>query len=457
MTIASADLTAAQPLSLPNLLAFSTPGLCIGALSIAMTVYLPRYYAGHYGLGLALVGAAFGGVRLTDTLFDSFVGVAMDKTRTRLGRFRPWMMLGAPAMMLAMFLLFNPPVAVSLSYLVVCLIVYYVANSLILLSHYAWASAVAVNSHDRSRVFGVMQMVATLGAIAILLLPIVLTKMGHGKPGYHMSAMGWFIFAIAPLGIALAAMTTRDPAPRGAPNPGFTLANYLKMAMRPDMRRIIMAEFCLNLGPGWMSALYLFFFHDARGFSFAEANVLLLIYICASVLGAAGMGWLATRLGKHRTLMTSSTIYSLGLVVMVFLPKGMFGLVAVFMFMQGFVASSFILLNRAMVADVGDAVRLESGRNDISLLYSMITTAQKIALALSITLSFLALSLIGYQAKEGATNTPEAIFGMQLVYVIGPVFFVMLGGACFIGYELNAKRHAEIRATLDSRDAAAAV
>ncbi|HEX4742776.1 MAG TPA: hypothetical protein VH353_15725, partial [Caulobacteraceae bacterium] len=46
-----------------------------------------------------------------------------------------------------------------------------------------------------------------------------------------------------------------------------------------------------------------------------------------------------------------------------------------------------------------------------------------------------------------------AISGMELVYIIGPIVFVMLGGACFIGYRLDSKRHAEIRTQLAILDA----
>ena len=83
--------------------------------------------------------------------------------------------------------------------------------------------------------------------------------------------------------------------------------------------------------------------------------VLLLIYIAAGVVGATGLSWLATRLGKHRTLMIASTGYSLGLVCMLLLPQGVFGTAAALMFSLGFLAAGFPLLDRAMVADVGDA------------------------------------------------------------------------------------------------------
>jgi Na+/melibiose symporter-like transporter len=77
----------------------------------------------------------------------------------------------------------------------------------------------------------------------------------------------------------------------------------------------------------------------------------------------------------------------------------------------------------------------------------------KIAGAFSIGLTFLVLDSVGYVAKEGVTNTPEAIHNLELAYLIGPVVFVMLGGACMLGYKLGAERHAEIRRQLDERDA----
>ena len=86
----------------------------------------------------------------------------------------------------------------------------------------------------------------------------------------------------------------------------------------------------------------------------------------------------------------------------------------------------------------------------------MITSSQKIAAALAIGLTFTVLDALGYNPKEGAVNTPATIHGLELTYLLGPIFFVMVGAACFIGYKLDHKRHAEIRRQLDARDALAA-
>ena len=166
MISASPSSSSHPRLNLPGLIVFSLPGVCIGALAVALSVYLPRYYAGHYGLGLAAVGLAFGTVRLFDTLLDPFIGVWMDRTRTRLGRYRVWLAAGAPALTIPVFMLFTPPVAVNYLYLIVWLFIYYTGISLVTLSHLSWASVIAPTYHERSRMFGAIQVVGILGATA---------------------------------------------------------------------------------------------------------------------------------------------------------------------------------------------------------------------------------------------------------------------------------------------------
>jgi GPH family glycoside/pentoside/hexuronide:cation symporter len=108
---------------------------------------------------------------------------------------------------------------------------------------------------------------------------------------------------------------------------------------------------------------------------------------------------------------------------------------------------------RAMLADVGDSVRLEQGRERISLIFSTNVLAQKIASAFAIGLTYSLLATIGFNPAEHAPNTAAAIDKLQLTFICGPIFFVLLGGACLIGWRLDARRHDDIRAQLEARDA----
>jgi Na+/melibiose symporter-like transporter len=119
----------------------------------------------------------------------------------------------------------------------------------------------------------------------------------------------------------------------------------------------------------------------------------------------------------------------------------------------GFMAAAFDMMVRAMTADVGDELRLEQGKERTGLVYAFTTLAAKISSAMAIGLTYPLLARIGYNPAEGAVNSHAAIVGLEWMFLLGPIVFVMLGGACFLGWKLDAARHAEIRAALDERDA----
>ena len=90
-------------LSTPRLFGFAGLGIPAGMLALVLGIYLPRFYAAHLNMSLIAVGGAISLVRLIDIVFDPFLGIGMDRTRTFLGRYRPWLLLGAPLVMVAIW------------------------------------------------------------------------------------------------------------------------------------------------------------------------------------------------------------------------------------------------------------------------------------------------------------------------------------------------------------------
>lgn len=449
----SSNAAAGTRLSLPTILGFSVANFPLGCLAVAVAVYLPPYFASHLGVSLTVVGGAWMTVRLMDVIVDPVLGVVMDRTKTRFGRYRFWMAIGTPILMAAVYALFLAQSGIGLGYLIGWLLIYYLATSILGLGHSAWGANLATAYHERSRVFGVVATLGVIGAVAVLLIPILADSLGRSS-ATAVQDMGWAIFWAAPVCIAICVFTTREPITLDvAGGEKFKFSDYASLLVKPDLLRLFLAQMCLTLGPGWMSALYLFFFVEARGYSNAGASILLLVYVVAGLAGAPLTAMLAQRLGKHRTLMVTSTAYSLGLCMVMVVPKGNFPAALPVLFWCGFMAAGFDLMIRAMLADVGDQVRLEQGQERISLIYALNTLAAKIATAFSIGLTFPLLGWLGYVATEGYHNTPEAIYRLEWVYIAGPIFFVMLGGFCVTGWKLDAKRHGEIRAELERRDA----
>jgi len=448
--VSQAKSSTAPNMSMPAVLAFASASIPIQALVLAVAVHLPRYFASHIGLELAVVGAAFAMVRLIDIPIDVGIGMAMDRTRSRFGRYRVWMTLGAPVLMLGLYGMLLANSSTTQLGLSGILLFLYIGYSMVYLSHLAWGGVLGPTYEQRSRVFGAVIGLGVAGAMAVLVIPIIMQRLGASE-GDGVRAMVWFIIGAIPVTVLLVLATTREPITRETGHV-FRFRDYATLLRRGNVIRLLAADLCATLGPGWMAALYLFYFKDSRGFDTTAANLLLMIYIAAGFAGAPFAAWLANRIGKHRALMVSTTIYSLGLILIPFLPSGAFFIFAPGMFVVGAMQAGFTVMIRALTGDIADEIRLDTGREWMGLMYALTIGTTKIASGLS-ALTFVLLAALGYQAREGAVNTPEAIQSLQLIYIVGPIFFVMLAGACFIGYRLTPERHAEIRRELEARDA----
>jgi len=432
-------------------LAFAATSLPIQALAISVAVHLPAYFAANIGVELAVVAAAFGTVRLIDVPIEPALGIAMDRSRTRWGRYRIWTVAGAPLLMVGLYMLLVAGEGVGTGYLMAWLLVMYLGSSILMLSHQAWASTLAKSYDDRARLFGVMMAVGVIGAVSVLLIPIVMEQMGYAE-AEGVRAMVWYLIALAPVAVAIVVWRTPETIMPEAPGQRFRWRDYIQLVTDPNMARILLADLALSLGPGWMAALYIFYFRDYMGFTSGQANILLAVYILAGVAGAPILAWLATKISKHRTVMLTCVAYSLLLVSLPFLPKGSLVAALPTMFLTGFMAAGFNVLTRAMTADVADDMRLKQGKERSGLLYAMTTLTTKIAAGGSIFLTFNVLAQVGYDPKLGQANTPEAIQALMLCFLSGPIVFVMLGAATLIGYRLTAERATEVRRRLEARD-----
>lgn len=450
MTKAAEGRDGRLPLSLA--LAFAATSLPLQALAIAVAVHLPAYFAANIGVQLAVVGAAFGTVRLIDVPIEVALGLGMDRTRTRFGRYRFWTVLGAPLLMLGLYMLLTAGRGVGVSYLITWLLVMYLGVSILMLSHQAWAATLAKSYDDRARLFGVMMAVGVTGAVSVLAIPIVMGEMGFSD-AQGIRAMVWYLIVLAPVAVAIVVWRTPETIAPEAPGQRFRLRDYWDLVVDPSMSRILLADLALSLGPGWMAALYIFYSRDRMGYSGADANILLAVYILAGVVGAPSLAWLATKISKHRTVMLTCAAYSALLVTLLFLPRGVMQAALPTMFFTGFMAAGFNVLTRAMTADVADEMRLKQGKERSGLLYAGTTLTTKIAAGVSIFLTFWVLDQVGYKPELGQRNSAKALEALAWCFLAGPIVFVLLGAGCMVGYRLDSTRAAEVRRQLEARDA----
>ena len=445
-------------LSLVTVLTFVSAGIPQAILLGMLGLFLPRYFTHFFPnpkLALALIGVTLAGVRTIDTLaVDLPIGWAMDKVRTPFGRYRPWFVGGAPIVMLGTYMLFNPPRGMTTGYLGAWYLILYVGISMMTIASSAWGASLARGYNDRSRLFGWAIPVAIIGTVWLNLSPVFT----HNKfgPGIFKDVpiIGWIVIGSLAITTFIVATFVKEPVAPPAPRPRGSLVDYWRIIANPTALRLVLADLFLTLGPGLTGPIYLFFFNQSKGFSINGATTLLFFYTAAGLVWAPMWARVARSLGKHRTLQIACACYAVAQTSLMAIQGPQYPITALFMFFAGGTASGFLFLVRAMLADYADELRLNQGVTRSGLLFSFIGVTQKLAASFNTAISFGILAWVGFDPDEHAHNTARAIFGLDMTYVFAPIIFVVVTGLFFFGYKLDAKRHAEIRAALDLRDAA---
>src|SRR5690348_7178835 len=168
-----------------------------------MQIYVQPYMAKNLGLQLAVIGAAFGIVRLLDLGVDPLLALVMDRTKTPFGRYRLWMFAGMPVLALAVYELYFAKPGIDQAFLIVWLLVYALGNSLIGLARAAWSATLVTHYDQRSRFYGYMAALGAVGTFVVLFTSSLIgpvSSLLHIRPPDSVHVMGWTILALIPIG-----------------------------------------------------------------------------------------------------------------------------------------------------------------------------------------------------------------------------------------------------------------
>ena len=436
-----------ERLSRARLALYAAPCLPLAGIGLPMIALLPTYYAQVLGLSLSAVGGVFMVVRLLDIGLDPILGVLMDRTRTPWGRFRPWLAAGAPVMMAAVAWLFFARRGVGPAYLGVGIALAYVGWSICVLAQSAWGALLSPSYHERSRIYSWWQTSNLIGLLIAILTPVLAATAGFSRPQDGMAAMGWVLLLQFPLTFAPSLIGVPESRPAEGQAEA-RLADWLAILKLDTVRRVMLVDLILGLSFGMQASLFLFYLQAVKGMAPGASNILLLIYFVSGLLCGPLWTRMAKRIDKHRALAASSLFYLLGLAGFGLFPAGRFGWAAAVAVLAGVPYSAPNLLSRSMLADAGDAEKLQARKDRTGVLYAVLNSSTKVGSALAVGATFVGLDMAGFRA-DSAANSQAALGGLSLMFLAGPALLNVMGAALLIGYPLTADRHAEIRAALE--------
>jgi Na+/melibiose symporter-like transporter len=116
------------------ILAFAGPSLPLAGMGTIYGVYMAPYLTGVLGVGLTAIAGAFLIIQALTLFLDPVLGWAMDRTKTPIGRFRPWLLASTPIFLLAVYMMFMAKPGIGARYLIVWGLVMGLGASMLTLS-----------------------------------------------------------------------------------------------------------------------------------------------------------------------------------------------------------------------------------------------------------------------------------------------------------------------------------
>ncbi len=443
--------------------AFALPAIPISALGLPIVVYLPPFYAEDMGLSLSVVGTVFMITRFWDVFTDPVLGMVSDRVHSRWGRRRHWIVIAAPILMFASWMLFMPTAPVTWAYLLFWMVILYIGWTLITISHMSWGAELSPDYNERSSIQGWREFALIFGMFTVLALPAII-EAAATDPGRaeSVAAMGWFVIILLPITIGIAVLAV--PEFESVKPQNINWADAGRILMRNKLlQRVLVADLLVGVAPGITGALYIFFASYVMGLP-NWASLLLLVYFVAGFIGIPFWIRIAHSQGKHRTLSIAMYYGALTLPLVVFMPREEFWWLFAGNTLYGIAYGAGSFLLRAVMADVCDYDALETGQQRTGLYYSLLTMTNKVGAALAVGITYPLLDVIGFVPQPGA-NSPETLNQLLAIYVTLPAIFMIGAGLVMWKFPLDKQAQEDLRRRLaeehhdheEASDAAAAV
>ncbi|MCY1274809.1 Isoprimeverose transporter [compost metagenome] len=398
------------------------------------SLFLLFFYTEVLGLSAHIAGLIYMGALIWDAAVDPLIGAMADRTRTRLGRFRPYLLLGAAPLAIVFVLMFALPRGEGTQLVLLTVASHFAFRTLYALVSVPYASLyarVTQDSEERATMAGIRMVFAILAAMAVSAVTLPAARyFGADALAWAVVAGLFACLASTMLFIAALAAGADDAADDGhepaaaKPGAGHLLASLL--SNRPLL--IVLGITLMNsLASTFFSKNLLYYFKYVRNDPDFGGTALAMM---AAVAALAAPLWahVARSRSKRFALLAGTGFYALGFVLWYLCNgAGYIGLLAILALIAVGASASAVCF-WAMVPDTVEYGQWRSGIRSESLIIGTVIFAQKAALGIAAGILGLALSGIGFvpNSVQSAHTTDLLLLTMSLVPLLGTVGVLLL-------------------------------
>ncbi|MBD3948554.1 MFS transporter [Aerococcaceae bacterium zg-1292] len=421
-----------------------------------INTYLMIFYTDVVGISAGAISMIMLIARVWDAINDPMMGVIADKTKTRWGKFRPYLFFAPPFLAIFNILTFTVFPVTGLLKVLLCLVCYIgagMAYTAICITYGGLVNLIARDSQVRMNYSAYRNIGGSI--VSILLSAFAMPTILFFSQDSVANARGYFWTAVVCSLIMLPAFflcalkckeTVHIPRPEVTEKQSFIMV--LRTVMKNKMLMITISNVFLGaiaiMGRMGMLAYYIIYVVG----SFELIAPVFTTMTIMQLVGSVTIPWGTKTFGKRGYLVSLSVIQILTFIAMFFFgATGKVALIGISV-ITGFTNAAGGI-SSGMLSDCIEYGDWKYGIREVGLTYSFLSFAVKMATALTGTVTVLLLSAVGY--VPNTAQTPEAIHGINVIVNLLPAACVMLSLIPMFFYKLDRAMMERISVDLEAR------
>jgi glycoside/pentoside/hexuronide:cation symporter, GPH family len=434
--------------------------------STALALLYLFFLVNVVGLDPAAAGIALGIGRIWDALNDIFIGALSDRTRSRWGRRRPYLLFGAIPFGLAFILMWLvPPTNEQTLLLIYYTAIYILYDTLFTLTnvpYIALTPEIAPTYDERTSLHSYrMAFSIGFGLIAAIVPLAIVNAIAGPDPSLETrrsayAAMAVIIGLLSIIPIYITAFAVHEnPEFQHLPAP--SLRQSWRIATSNKAFLIAAGIYLLTWIPiDLIQFVLVFLLRDYFMFDANGVDIVFALLFGVAVLALPWWVWLSGRWNKNRAYQVGIAFLAVVLVVLSFTQPDQIPLVVLLAILAGIGISAAHAIPLAMLPDTIEWDELRTANRQEGAYYSVVTLIQKLVGAVTIALTGALLTATGYVEQTTSTTVvqpPEAIAAIRFLTGLLPALFFIAGIVLCAFYPLTRERHARMLKAIEKKRA----
>jgi GPH family glycoside/pentoside/hexuronide:cation symporter len=425
-------------------------GYGLGSMGTGMYATVPGLLLLYYmtdvlGIGAGLAGLAIFVPRMWDVISDPLMGSISDRTRSRWGRRRPYLLAGGLTLPVFFGFLFSAPQlspGAAFAFTMVMYALCATAFTVFQVPYIAMPAEMTDDYHETTRLMAYRMALMTVGIlIAGAGAPMVIKAVGGGRAGY--SAMSWAIAGLCLLAMLGSFWGTRRArfTAEDAPERGPRLLQQIALALRNRPFRVLVGAYALQLcAVGSLLATVAYFAEYVIGGGEETVTLLFLALMLPAIVTMPLWLALSRRLGKERCFSLALVLFTAGAVCLWWSPAMSLTVAASLVGVMGIAYAATQLFPYSMLPDTIALDRKASGRSREGIFTGIWTAVDKGGLALGGFATGLILEFSGFIERHGEaaiTQPASALRGIVVAMSLVPALLTLASWAIYRRYDLG--------------------